>query len=105
MKFKEYLGYVLDLTSCIEEFCGSRFITFHHSFAEGEDDDDTEFFLLMGDGNGDTLTRINIHQEITFDGDDVIVTDEDDNKISLTFYRSAVIPRSEVISYLTKPQM
>jgi hypothetical protein len=100
MKFKDYLDKVLDKTAFIDEYCKGRHQCPHTSFGMGEKyqigdevEDDSNYLMLYGDGSGDVdTTKVSIHQEISFDGESVVVTDTHDNQLSLLFYKAEVIP-------------
>lgn len=101
MKFKQYLDKVLDKTAFIDEFCNDRHQCTHTAFGlgekvtfdDGEIDDNRNYLMLYGDGNGDVdTTKIDIQQEVIFDGDGLWVEDTHNNRISLVFYQAEIIP-------------
>ena len=99
MTFKEYIEKIGDDVFCIEEHCDGKFVGYHMMFGfaeEGDDDKDTvkvnpDLYYYQSDSWSEP-TYIDATQEIEFHGDSVKVTDTNDNKVELNFFKATIIP-------------
>ena len=105
MTFKEYLDAItLDTIFCIEERFNGRLISTHLIFGFNEDDGDTAFekdgisietkndYVLFGADEYGIPTFIDTAQQIEFVEKSIHVTDREDNRICLTFFKAQPIP-------------
>ena len=86
---KQYLDFVLDKTSIIQENRDGRFIQYHTSFCLGEDDK-SHLFLMMG--HGDDNTMVDINTEVSIDGNSIHTKTIYGENITLYFFGFSPIP-------------
>lgn len=98
ISLRTFLQSILKDTNAINEVCKGRHICTHTSFGLDEEDPDMEpsdYFVLCGDGHDDDLTFIDLSQSYEISDNKLYVTDTNDNKLELTFYRLQLIPMGE----------